>query len=240
MTIFCRISPHLVYSSGALCLSLASAFLSRVTLSCAVCPVLDTAAFGTVRPGNFWNNIFAHVSSKRSQGTWVNNENQTSLPPYRQALHIHVQNCITLHSYQLCVNGGIRDLLVEINSPWDKIVICCPLFHPARSSESFPEKLSVPPWEPWMKMMVPECREPWMKMLVPEDILQNHRDFNPMRQIHVFSSSADGLKCHLQEKALSWHWWEITQNGFIHTEQLWICHHQIGPPHFPIPEMILE
>lgn len=80
-----------------------------------------------------------------------------------------------------------------------------------------------------------------MKMLVPRDILQNHRDFNPMRQIHVCSSSADGLKCHLQKKKLqAGNGESITQNGCIHTEQLWSCCHQIGPPCFPMPDTICE
>lgn len=102
---------------------------------------------------------------------------------------------MTLHSYQLYVN----DLLVEINSPWVKIVICCPLFHPASSPESFPERLSVSP-------SLAQIQGALNQNAGPKGYLQNHKDFNTLSQIHVFSSSANGLKCHLKEKALSWQW----------------------------------
>lgn len=83
---------------------------------------------------------------------------------------------------------------MEIISPWDRTVICCPLFHLASSPESFPERLSVSPF--LVQMLNQNAGS--------KGYLQDHRDFNPMGKIHVFSSPADGLKCHLHEKALSW------------------------------------
>jgi len=41
----------------------------------------------TVRPDTFWSNPLGHASvfaSKRSLGTWENDTNPTSVPPYGQ------------------------------------------------------------------------------------------------------------------------------------------------------------
>lgn len=113
---------------------------------------------------------------------------QTKLLSHLRARLYTSLPCMTLHSYQLCVKSDVRDLVVEIDSRWDKIVICCPLFHPASSPELKvfqKDSLSVPP-------SLVQMQGALNQNAGPKRYLQNHRVFNPMREIHAFSSSADG------------------------------------------------
>jgi len=76
---------------------------------------------------------------------------------------------MTLQSHQLHVSGGVRGLPVEISSPWEKTVVCHPLFYPESLLKVFQkESLSVFP-------SLVQKQGAQNQNAGPKGCLQNHR-----------------------------------------------------------------
>lgn len=209
-----EVTTSLLLFRTSVSLSLANAALSGVTLLFAVSTVWDPAAL-------WWVMVDSETRHLLEQSTclclcvWFQKK-----PGYMRMAQTQLLSHLTARTwlrytsmYENChirFSTAISSMSVVVPEfclwkwivPMRKLLFCHPLFYPASSPESFPERLSMS-FPPWFK-----SRESQIKMLVPRGACRITGFVKSTREIHVFSSSAEGQMCHLRGKAPSWQWWE--------------------------------